>query len=112
MSTPARRDLVFTRGDDWVHRVTFTTDGTTPIDVSARTYLAQLRSSADGELVATFDVDMAAAASGVVVLSLAAAATAALHAKAYAWDLQETAAGKKTTIIAGTVTNRADVSRA
>lgn len=65
-----------------------------PIDVSTRTYAAQVRQMPKSTtILATFSVDMTNAATGVVVLTLSAATTAALDVTHAVWDVKETNAG-------------------
>ena len=111
MSAPGVRDLVFVAGDDWSHQITIT-DGTDPINLTGRTWLAQLRRRSNSATAdAAFTVDTTDAATGVLTLTIARAVTAGLSGP-YVWDLQQTAADVVTTILAGHVTVRADTSRA
>lgn len=112
MAAPATQDLTITRGDTETIVVTSTTDGTTPIDITGRTYSAQLRTTPDIAIVsATFTCTVTDAPNGKVTCVLSAASSAVLDPGYYYWDLQENASGTISTLLAGTVTVLADVTR-
>lgn len=112
MTTPGTRNLDIYRGDTYFHYITFN-DGSAPIDMSAGTWLAQIRPGLRAEVVATFTVDTTSAATGVIVLRLTPEQTAALTThSSLNWDLQRTVDDNVETLLAGTVTTRGDVSRA
>lgn len=101
------------RGDDFADTFNFWTDATktTNIDVSGRTFTAQLRAKADEAAVASMAVDMTDAATGTIILRLSAATTAAL-ADAYVWDLQQVTGGIVRTLFGGTFVVARDVTHA
>ena len=112
MAQPADQDLTIMRGDTETIVVTITTDGTTPVNITGRTYRAQIRSQADSTTIkATFTCTVTNGAAGQVTCILSATSSAALSAGLYYWDLEENASGTVTTILAGTVTVLADVTR-
>lgn len=112
MAAPATQDLTITRGDTETIVVTSTTDGTTPIDISGRTYSAQLRTTPDIAIVsASFTCTVTDAPNGQVTCVLSAANSALLDPGYYYWDLQENASGTISTLLSGTVTVLADVTR-
>lgn len=99
------------RGDDFADEISFVDENEAPIDVSARTYTAQIRTTTEATAVtATFSVDMTAAATGVIVLRLADTITDDLLG-GYVWDLQQDTAGVIRTIMAGPFIVVADVTR-
>ena len=112
MAAPAKQDLTITRGDTEVVQVTITTDGTTPINITGRTYSSQMRSTPD---IATVSITGTCAVTdgpnGQMSITFAAADTADLDPGYLYWDLQENASGVITTILSGTVTVLADVTR-
>lgn len=110
---PGRRDHRHHRGDTFTHRVTMTeADGVTLMDVSDRTYAAQIRRTpASPDVIVALTVDMTEAADGVVILRLTSAQSAELPARSLAWDLQETVDGEVDTILAGEFNVQADVTR-
>jgi hypothetical protein len=82
-----------------------------PIDVSGRTYAAQIKvSSSDEDPLATFNVDMSDAADGVVVCSLSATTTTGLSPLNGVWDCQETNGTIVTTLAGGPVRVRRSVT--
>jgi hypothetical protein len=112
MAVPVTTDLSITRGDTETIVFTSTTDGTTPINVTGRTYTAQMRTSPDISIVsASFDCQVTNGANGVVTCVLSAANSALLSPGYYYWDLQENASGVISTLLSGTVTVLADVTR-
>ena len=112
MAAPARQDLTITRGDTEVVEVTITTDGTTAVDITGRTYASQMRSTPDITAIAiTGTCSIVSAVNGQMKVVFAAADTADLDPGYLYWDLQENASGVITTILSGTVTVLADVTR-
>jgi hypothetical protein len=112
MAAPATQDLTITRGDTETIVVTLTTDGTTAINVTGRTYTAQLRSTPDIAVIsASFTCTVTNGAGGEVTCTMASTASAELSPGFYYWDLQENASGTISTVLAGTVTVLADVTR-
>lgn len=109
---PAKLNYTMVRGDDFADQVTLK-EGDPPaaVDVSARTYTAQLRSTPDGAVVASFVIDMTSAATGVVGYSLADTVTDDL-AGAYVWDFQQDTAGVIRTLMGGSFVVNKDVTRA
>lgn len=111
---PGTLSIAFTRGDDYALELTFTDDGAPPValDYSAMTFAAQIRPFEDDTFVVPFTVDDTDSDTGVVILSLTAAQTALLDG-VHAWDLEVVdGANATTTILAGTATVKADVTRA
>lgn len=112
MAQPADQDLTITRGDTETLVVTITTDGSTAVDITGRTYSSQIRTQQDSTTIkASFTCTVTAAASGQVTCVLSAASSATLSAGLYFWDLQENASGVISTILAGNITVLADVTR-
>lgn len=112
MAVPADQDLTITRGDTETLVVTITSDGTTPINITGRTYRAQIRSSQDSVTVkASFTCVVTDGANGQVTCTLSAANSATLGSGVYYWDFEENASGVVSTILAGNVTVTADVTR-
>ena len=89
-------DLRLHQGD------TFTLTLTFQGNVASSTFAAQVRPTTKSATFWNFAVDTSQAASGIVVLTLSAANTAAMPATAV-WDLQETKAGVVTTLLKGRV---------
>lgn len=105
---PAALALKFRRGDAVSLPINISEDGSL-IDVSTRTYLAQIRKSTEAtEVLATFTVDTSSGADGIIVATLAAEDTVDLKGD-YVWDLEDTSTGK--TLLGGKVTVEPDVSK-
>jgi len=112
MAQPADQDLTITRGDTETLVVTITTDGSTAVNITGRTYRAQIRSQQDSTIIkASFTCTVTGGSSGQVTCVLSAADSATLSAGLYFWDLEETASGVVSTILSGNVTVLADVTR-
>lgn len=112
MAAPAQQDLTITRGDTETIVVNLTSDGSTPINVTGRTYSSQFRTSQDSSIIsASLTCSVTNGASGEVTCVLAANDSADLDPGFYYWDLQENASGTISTLLAGTVTVLADVTR-
>jgi hypothetical protein len=112
MAQPADQDLILTRGDTETLVVTITTDGSTAVDITGRTYRAQIRSQQDSTTIkASFTCVVTSGASGQVTCTLSATSSSALSAGLYFWDLEENASGVISTILSGNVTVLADVTR-
>jgi hypothetical protein len=112
MAQPADQDLTITRGDTETLVVTITTDGSTAVDITGRTYLSQIRSQQDSTTIkASFTCTVTSGAAGQVTCVLSATSSATLSAGLYFWDLQENASGVISTILAGNITVLADVTR-
>tara|TARA_R110000868_G_scaffold1493_6_gene11693 strand:+ start:3821 stop:4159 length:339 start_codon:yes stop_codon:yes gene_type:complete len=112
MAQPADQDLTITRGDTETLIVTITTDGSTAVDITGRTYRAQVRSQQDSTTIkASFTCTVTSGATGQVTCVLSATSSATLSAGLYFWDLEETASGTVSTILAGNITVLADVTR-
>jgi hypothetical protein len=112
MAAPGVQNLTFVRGDTETVQVTMTSDGTTPINITGRTYAAQLRSTPDiSAIAATATCTITDGSNGVMAATFAATDTADLDPGNYYWDLQETNGSVITTVLAGTVTVLADVTR-
>jgi hypothetical protein len=112
MAAPADQDLTLVRGDTETIVVTMTTDGSTPIDILGRTYRAQIRQAQDSRTIkASFTCTVTDGANGVITCVLSATDSATLPVGLGFWDLEENASGVVTTVMSGTVTVLADVTR-
>lgn len=109
-SRPSRVDLNIYAGDDVAVRINVKNPGGTPADLTGAVATAQIRASHTAD-VALADFDTVVDPSGVVMISLDAATTAALPGWAV-WDCQIVApAGQVTTIAAGSIRTAQEVTR-
>jgi hypothetical protein len=108
---PAKLDYRITRGDDFADVVTIK-EGEPPaaVDVSGRTFTAQVRRTADGEVVAAMSIDMTSAASGEVGYAVADSVTATMRGT-YVWDFQQAIGGVVRTLMGGKFIVDTDVTR-
>ena len=112
MAVPATQDIKITRGDTETLSITLTSDGTTPINITGFTYRAQIRYTKDAASIAlTFTTAVPLGTDGVVTLTASAGNTALLTTGIAYWDLEQTASGVVSTLLAGKCTVLADVSR-
>jgi hypothetical protein len=115
LGVPAQLDLTVYRGDTGVLRVLVLQDGA-PLDVSAATWDCDVRATAEGALMSSFDVTPVAGQTNAVDVALSAASSAALLPGDAVWDLEMTLGTDPdqtvTTLLRGDVTIVADVSRA
>lgn len=110
--TPAKLNYTIIRGDDFADTVTISEgEPSAPVDVSARTYTAQVRSTPDGTVVATMTIDDTNAATGVIGYSLPDTDTDGMDG-AYVWDFQQDTAGVIRTLMGGSFVVLKDVTRA
>lgn len=102
--------LSFTRGDDYSWSVTITSAGV-PVDITGRTYRAQLRETPESPTA----VDAAVTTTpleGKVTMTLTAAQTYTMTPGRWWWDVEQTdTAARKLTFAGGPVTVAADVTR-
>lgn len=108
----AKRNISIYKGDTYLHSLSIKDSSNTAIDLSTRTYIAQIRqSSAASGAEASFAIDTTDAANGVIVLSLTASQTSSLKSGTYYYDLQETAGTVITTLMYGDAVVSGDISR-
>jgi hypothetical protein len=110
---PAKLNYRITRGDDFADVVTIKEgDPAAAVDVSARTFTAQVRATADATtVIASFVIDMTSAATGEVGFSIADTVTDDL-AGVYVWDFQQDTGGVIRTLMGGSFVVDKDVTRA
>lgn len=107
---PANQSLVVVSGDDETLEVVLTSDGTTPINITGRTYVMQVRADPAGTGTAdcAFTCTVPTGTDGKVVCAANDTATSALTpGNAYFWSLLEVAGTTESTLITG----RVDVQR-
>ena len=108
----AERNISIYQGDTYTHDVTLNNSSNTAIDISGRSYSAQIRPFAGSDdVTATFTTTIVSAEDGQMRFSLTPSQTANISAGTYVYDLQETNAGVVLTIMSGSVTVTAEVTR-
>ena len=112
MAQPATQNLVLVRGDTETLVITMTDSAGLPIDITGRTYRAQIRVQKDAaSIAASFACSITNAAAGQVTCVLTATNSASLVPGVNYWDFEENNAGVVTTVLAGTAQVLADVTR-
>jgi len=111
MAVPANYNLKFVRGDTLTLNITITNDGSMPVNITGRTYRAQIRYEKNSSTIAASFTTTQNNTTGVVTCVLSATSSAALTDGPAFWDFEENNAGVVTTILAGKVTVLADVTR-
>lgn len=108
---PAKLNYKIVRGDDFADVVTIKEgEPAIAVDVSTRTFTAQVRQTPNGEVVAAMAIDMTNAATGQVGYSLADTITDDMGGQ-YVWDFQQSTAGFVRTLMAGAFVVELDVTR-
>jgi hypothetical protein len=112
MSNPANYPLTLRIGDTETISVTVQDSSGTVINITGRSYAAQVRATADAASpLATFTCLVTNGAAGQLACTLTATQTAALSTGVAVWDLQETNGATVTTLLAGPVRIDQDVTR-
>jgi len=112
MSNPANYPLTLRIGDTETVSVTLQSSTGTPINITGRTYAAQVRTTADASsALATFSCSVTNGTAGQLACTLTATQTAALTTGVAVWDLQETNGATVTTLLYGPVRIDQDVTR-
>lgn len=101
----------FIRGDDFTVIFEMTTDGSTPLNVSGRTYAMQMRTSPDSTTATSWSCSVGGSNNNEVTCTVSDTVTANLTPGTYVWDLQENASGVITTVGGGSIKVAADVTR-
>ena len=112
MASPVDYPLSVRIGDTETVSVTLQDSAGTAIDITGRTYSAQIReTAASTNTLASFTCVLVNAANGQFACTLSATTTAALSPQMAVWDLQEANGTTITTLLAGAVKIDKDVTR-
>ncbi len=112
MAKPANYPLNIIIGDTETVTVTLQDKDGVPVNITGRSYSAQIREKPKSSTVlATFTGSIINAAAGKFSVTLSASNSANLQPANAVWDLQETYGSVVTTLISGTVTITRDVTR-
>ena len=107
----AVRNISIYRGDTYLHEITIRDSSNASIDISDRTYSAQVRRTASSDVILTFTSTVTDAANGVLQISLTSSQTSSLDSGIYIYDLQETNSSNILTLMRGNVTVTGDITR-
>ena len=111
MAIPGEASVAITRGDTTTLVITLT-DNSGPINITGRTYRAQVRSNTeDANPEVSFTCTLTTPLSGVLTCVLSASQTATLEPGNHFWDLEENASGVISTVLSGVFAVLADVTR-
>lgn len=110
---PATLNIIIRTGDTETISVAIKDSAGAAVDITGRTYAAQIREQAESTTaLANFSCTITSAVAGTLAATLSATTTAALTPGLAVWDLQETNGSVVTTLLAGQVTIVQDVTRA
>lgn len=108
--TAAPYDVKMTQGDFLQETFVFKGPDGAALDLTGYSFASQVRQTAAGAAVATFDIDVTGAAGGTVVRSLGTAVTGALLGR-FVHDFEWTVNGRRRTLIGGRFEVSAEVTR-
>lgn len=112
MAKPANYPLSVKIGDTETVSVTLQDENGNPINITGRTYSAQIREKpSSASSLATFSCSVTNGAQGKFSCTISSAITSALAPVNAVWDLQENNAGVITTLMAGDAIVSRDVTR-
>lgn len=101
----AERNITINAGDTYIHEVLIRDSANAVIDISGRTYAADLkRSQGSDDVVLSFTTGITDAVNGVMQFSASAVQTDALQSGKYFYDLRETNGSVVLTILKGDAT--------
>lgn len=101
----AERNITIYQGDTYLHDITITDSSNAAIDITDRTYLAQMRPfPGSNTITANFTVQLVSPSNGQLRLSLSAQQTSNISTGVYSYDLQETNNNVVLTLMAGSAT--------
>lgn len=105
------RDISIYQGDSYTHETRIKNSANTAINISGRTYTAQIkRSKGSDSVVASFTTSITDAANGILTFSMTSSNTANIASGIYYYDLEETNGATITTLMGGKVTVIGDIS--
>ena len=112
MGTPANYPLTIRTGDTETVSVAMQNAAGSAINITGRTYQAQIRDiAASTAVLATFTCTVTNGTAGTFACTLGTATTAALSPQTAVWDCSENNSGVVTTLLAGQVFIVQDVTR-
>ncbi len=112
MAKPANYPLNIRIGDTETVTVTLQNESGAAINITGRTYSAQIREKTSStSALATFTCSISNALTGKFACTLSSATTTNLSPLNAVWDLQENNGGVITTLLAGDVVISRDVTR-
>jgi hypothetical protein len=112
MGSPANYPLTILTGDTETVTVNLQDSAGAAIDITGRTYQAQIRdTAASTAVIATFNCSVTNGTAGQFACTLGTAVTAALTPQTAVWDCQENNSGVVTTLLSGQVFIVQDVTR-
>ena len=106
------RDISIYKGDSYTHEVRIKNSSNTAINISGRTYKAQIRKTKSSEtIIQTFTTAISNAAAGILNMTLSSNASSNINTGIYYYDLEETNGSIVTTLMGGKITVIGEVSR-
>lgn len=108
----AERNIIIYQGDTYIHEVRLRNDAGANLNISTRTYSAQIRKTKTSDnIIASFVTEIVDGPNGVMKFALLPEVTANIKSGVYFYDLQEDNSGIVTTLMAGKATVQGEVTR-
>lgn len=107
----AKKDITIYRGDTYINEVNLRTSNNSAINISAMSFSGAMKTSGlANSNTAVFDIEKTDAANGVFTFTLSAANSANIRPGTYVYDLQQINGSIVTTLMAGKVIIRGDIT--
>lgn len=107
---PEKLNVKMARGDTAAPPILIRTPAGEAVDLTGRTFAAQIRRAVGAATAVDVDVDTTEGADGILILRVDEDVTETLTGE-YVWDLQQTLGGTVRTLLKGTWVFDADVTR-
>jgi hypothetical protein len=108
----AERNIIIYQGDTYLHEVRLKTDTGANINISTRTYSAQIRKTkTSDDIIASFNTEIVDGPNGIMRFALLPEDTSNIKSGVYFYDLQENNGPVVTTYMHGKVTVQGEITR-
>lgn len=108
----AERNIIVYQGDTYLHEVRLRDASNANINISTRTYSAQIRKTKTSDnIVASFNTEIVDGPNGIMRFALLPEETSNIKSGVYFYDLQENNGAIVTTLMYGKVTVQGEITR-